>query len=68
MTKRCSIASAIGIVDILEKNDLTDDDYAHMRKVIGYAHRHLEQRPSGDIVDSNWRHSLMNWGHDPLEP
>jgi hypothetical protein len=55
------------IVDILEKNDLTDDDYAHMRKVVGYAHRHLEQRPSGDIVDSKWRYSLMNWGHDPLK-
>ncbi|MFI9411255.1 DUF3140 domain-containing protein [Nocardia gamkensis] len=56
------------IVDILEKNDLTDDDYAHMRKVVGYAHRHLEQRPSGDIADSKWRYSLMNWGHDPLKP
>ncbi|MEU5763193.1 DUF3140 domain-containing protein [Nocardia sp. NPDC047648] len=56
------------IVDILEKNDLTDDDYAHMRKVVGYAHRHLEQRPSGDLVDSKWRYSLMNWGHDPLKP
>ncbi|HEY1840096.1 MAG TPA: DUF3140 domain-containing protein [Mycobacterium sp.] len=28
-----------------QKNDLTDGDYAHMRKVVGYAKRHLAQRP-----------------------
>jgi hypothetical protein len=50
----------------VKKADLTDDDYAHMRKVVGYVHRHLAQRPSGDIKESNWRYSLMNWGHDPL--
>ncbi|AKK27754.1 DUF3140 domain-containing protein [Mycobacterium sp. EPa45] len=42
-------------------------DYAHMRKVVGYAKRHLAQRPSGDVSDSNWRYSLMNWGHDPTK-
>jgi hypothetical protein len=49
------------------KDDLSDDDYAHMRKVVGYVHRHLAQRPSGDVEDSAWRYSLMNWGHDPLK-
>ena len=55
------------IVDILDskKADLSDDDYAHMRKVVGYVHRHLKQKPSGDVTDTNWRYSLMNWGHDP---
>jgi hypothetical protein len=45
-------ASGRRIVDLLrsKKSELTDDDYAHMRKVIGYAHRHLAQRPSGDIT------------------
>jgi hypothetical protein len=47
------------------KIDLTDDDAAHMRKVVGYVHRHLEQRPDGNVIDTPWRHSLMNWGHDP---
>jgi hypothetical protein len=47
------------------KTDLTADDLAHMRKVVGYVHRHLEQRPDGDITDTPWRYSLMNWGHDP---
>lgn len=50
------------------KEELTDDDYQHMRKVIGYVHRHLAQRPSGDVRHTRWRHSLMNWGHDPLHP
>ncbi|HSU35590.1 MAG TPA: DUF3140 domain-containing protein, partial [Propionibacteriaceae bacterium] len=48
------------------KDDLTDDDLAHMRKVNGYVKRHLAQRPQGDITDTAWRYSLMNWGHDPL--
>ncbi len=47
--------------------DLDDDDYAAITKVIGYVHRHMKQRPDGDIEDSRWRHSLMNWGHDPME-
>jgi hypothetical protein len=49
-----------------KKADLTDDDYAHMRKVIGYVHRHLAQGgPKDDKEHSRWRYSLMNWGHDP---
>jgi Protein of unknown function (DUF3140) len=57
------------IVDILgtKKSDLSDDDVAHMRKVVGYVHRHLAQRPDGDVSDTAWRYSLMNWGHDPLK-
>jgi hypothetical protein len=50
-----------------KKADLSDDDYAHMRKVVGYVHRHLAQRPAGDVSQTNWRYSLMNWGHDPLK-
>jgi hypothetical protein len=46
--------------------DLTDADYRHMKKVIGFCRRHLAQRPWGDITDTRWRWSLMNWGHDPL--
>lgn len=47
--------------------DLTDDDYAHMKKVIAYVARHSKQRPKGDVKDSDWRYSLLNWGHDPLK-
>ena len=56
------------IIKILraKKGDVTDADEAHMRKVVGYVHRHLAQRPQGDVEDSKWRYSLMNWGHDPL--
>jgi hypothetical protein len=47
--------------------ELDDEDYARMGKVVGYVHRHLAQRPKGDVTDTRWRYSLMNWGHDPLK-
>lgn len=55
------------IVGILRKKkaDLTDADLDHMRKVVGYVARHRAQRPTGDVTDTPWRYSLMNWGHDP---
>jgi hypothetical protein len=56
------------IVAILRKNksDLDDADYADMRKVVGYVHRHMAQGgPAEDMEHSRWRYSLMNWGHDP---
>jgi hypothetical protein len=58
------------IVELLRtnKDDLTDDDLAHMRKVHGYVQRHLAQQPDKeDVESSRWRYSLMNWGHDPLK-
>jgi len=57
------------IVRILRKRktDLSTEDHEHMRKVVGYVHRHLAQQPSGDVKDTRWRYSLMNWGHDPLK-
>jgi hypothetical protein len=60
--------SARRILEIKAKrvDHLNEADYAHMRKVIGYARRHLAQRPRGDVTQTRWRWSLMNWGHDPL--
>ena len=57
------------IVEILssKKAELTDDDYAHMAKVVGYVKRHLAQGPEKDVKTSRWRYSLMNWGHDPCK-
>ncbi|MEO0686412.1 MAG: DUF3140 domain-containing protein [Cyanobacteria bacterium J06649_11] len=57
------------IIEILQtkKDDYTDDDISHMRKVVSYVHRHLAQKPDGDIEDTPWRYSLMNWGNDPLK-
>ena len=38
-----------------------------MKRVRGYVNRHLKQRPQKEELErSNWRYSLMNWGHDPL--
>ena len=55
------------IVALLGKTQtrFTSADMAHARKVAGYIHRHLAQRPDGDISETHWRYSLMNWGHDP---
>lgn len=50
-----------------KKADLTDDDWDHVRKVVGYVKRHSAQGPDGDVEHSDWRYSLMNWGHDPLK-
>lgn len=57
------------IIDLkrTKKSDLSDDDLAHMRKVVGYVHRHMAQRPGGDVKETPWRYSLMNWGHDPAK-
>jgi len=57
------------IIAIKKKNkdDLTQADYDHMNKVIGYVNRHKAQEPNGDIRESDWRYSLKNWGHDPCK-
>jgi hypothetical protein len=62
-------ASGRRILEIRRKRvaQLTADDLRHMRKVIGYIRRHLAQRPKGDVSETRWRYSLMNWGHDPLK-
>ena len=45
------------------KADLTDEDYAHMRKVVGYVRRHLAQGgPAEGKEHSRSRYSLMNCG------
>ena len=61
--------SARRIVEVLgtPQHALTESDYVHMRKVVGYVRRHRAQRPNRDVIDTRWRWSLMNWGHDPLK-
>ena len=59
------------IVEILrtKKADLTEDDEAHMRKVVAYVARHTAQRPDksdDELAHTRWAASLKNWGHDPL--
>jgi hypothetical protein len=61
-------ASGRRILGIFGKpaTELTDEDYAQMRKVVGFVRRHGAQRPQ-NIYTSRWRYSLMNWGHDPAK-
>jgi len=42
-----------------------EEDYRHMRRVVGFIRRHRAQEPA-NMVTSRWRYALMNWGHDPL--
>jgi hypothetical protein len=57
------------IVKILNKDTSSYDqkDFQHMKKVVGYVHRHLAQKPSENVKETAWRYSLMNWGCDPLK-
>ena len=57
------------IVKLLHEkgSEPSEDDLKNMHKVVGYIHRHMAQRPDGEIADTDWRTSLMNWGHDPLK-
>lgn len=61
-------ASGRRIAAILRQpvEQLSDDDFAHMRKTVGFIRRHRAQEPANTIT-SRWRYSLMNWGHDPLK-
>ena len=57
------------IIKILnkDKSKYKKKDFKHMKKVVGYVHRHLAQKPDKDIEETPWRYSLMNWGHDPMK-
>jgi hypothetical protein len=57
------------IVEILGKNrtDYSSEDIELLRRVVSYVHRHQSQKPENDVKNSNWRRSVLNWGHDPLK-
>lgn len=57
------------IIKILNKDssDYKKKDFKHMKKVVSYVHRHMAQKPSGEVKETPWRYSLMNWGCDPLK-
>ncbi len=59
-------ASGRRIVRLLRSGPAGDDDYRHMRKVVGFVRRHRAQERA-NMVSSRWRYSLMNWDHDPLK-
>lgn len=62
-------ASGRQIVEIkrARKDELTSAQWDHMAKVVGYIKRHRAQGgPKTNKENSDWRYSLMNWGHDPI--
>jgi len=50
------------------KADVTAEDIEVMERVVGHVTRLLAERPADAERDENWRHALMNLGHDPLKP
>ena len=68
--KSIGAKSGAKIAKLLEKDrvKLTKADYDHMKRVVSYISRHSAQGPTKTEAEhSNWRYSLMNWGHDPLK-
>ena len=61
--------SAASVLSLLKKrkDKYSDADFDQMQTVVDAIKQRLEERPKGDIVASNWRYSLMNWGHDPTK-
>ena len=57
------------ILKILGKrrDKYTEDDLRYMQTVVGFVRQHRREKPPGDVFASNWRYSLMNWGHDPMK-
>ncbi|KAK0542771.1 hypothetical protein OC846_005716 [Tilletia horrida] len=68
------------IVQILRNNPdkdaekYSEDDLAHMRKVVAYCKRHIAQedklkqsKSPEELEQTKSAKSLKNWGHDPLK-
>ncbi|GAA5988255.1 hypothetical protein JCM5350_007629 [Sporobolomyces pararoseus] len=61
------------IIDILERNpdgnpdEYTEEDLAHMRKVVAYIKRHSAQESHVKDPESKSVRSMKNWGRDPLK-
>ncbi|HEX5542654.1 MAG TPA: DUF3140 domain-containing protein [Micromonospora sp.] len=57
------------ILTVLAKRkvDLTDLDMAIMRETVTQIEDLLAARPAvGGVLDDEWRHNLMDLGHDPV--
>lgn len=48
------------------REQFDDEAWRHLRRTVGFIRRHRAQWPAGDVTDTRWRRSLLNWGHDPL--
>jgi hypothetical protein len=63
------IASQAILKLLTKKHDkITREDVGQMQAIIEFIEDRIQKRPKGDIVASNWRYALMNWGHDPSKP
>ncbi|MCS0638442.1 DUF3140 domain-containing protein [Streptomyces sp. LP05-1] len=58
------------VLEILGKRrtDITEDDARVMRRVVEIVRTQRDPELEPKAGDANWRHGLMNVGHDPLKP
>ncbi|MET8121432.1 DUF3140 domain-containing protein [Micromonospora sp. NPDC005189] len=56
------------ILKVLNKRkvDLTPEDIEVMREAVERIRELMDAKPSRGSADDNWRHSLLDLGHDPL--
>ncbi|MFD6568054.1 DUF3140 domain-containing protein [Micromonospora profundi] len=56
------------ILKVLNKRkvDLTPDDIEVMREAVERIRELMDAKPPRGNADDNWRHSLLDLGHDPL--
>mgnify|MGYP001436628872 CR=1 FL=1 len=56
------------ILAVLRKRkvDLTEEDIQVMRETVVEVRELLDERPRDGSADQQWRHALLDLGHDPL--
>ncbi|MGI5215211.1 DUF3140 domain-containing protein [Plantactinospora sp. CA-290183] len=56
------------ILAVLRKRkvDLTEGDIQVMRETVAEVRGLLDERPEAGSTDQEWRHALLDLGHDPL--
>ncbi len=48
------------------KRDLTGEDIEVMRETVTEIQDLVDARPAAGLTDEQWRHALLDLGHDPL--
>lgn len=57
------------VVELKRKHpeQFEENDFDLMMRAVGFIKRQAFAEPYGYINASQWRYTLMNWGHDPLK-
>lgn len=63
-----SLGRRVAAILAKRRSDLTDDDVAAMTKVVDTVRAERREDLEPVAGDDQWRHRLMDLGHDPLKP